>query len=624
MRLNQRSGFTIMELSIVILVIALITGIGITSSIGLIEQSKYTATENKLNAIENALMSFRQNKNRLPCPGDLTLVSSNANYGVEAANPGTCSGGTPAANNISTVVAGSPLVMEGGVPVRGLNLPDEFMYDGWGRRINYAVTVGATDYDAFSVIMPNETCGISVLDAADTARTSGAIYTLVSYGPNGHGAYLPNGTQMISGSTNASEAKNCHCDSAGVTATYLATYVQKSPTGDTAVSADVYDDLVRYKDRWQLENYDDTYNYTGYKGPNLFVGFNRAGASSSVIAYQRQCGAWSKQSDFTLAPNLMTNLPTFKTWVGFTPGNQHLFTYSFSGCFLYRIKADGNYTDLGGGVASCPDYLTYSGSIKLAMSNNGYMAISSTVSTYLFLWKLIGDRYVSLPLTSTLFKPGTAPGTVSPTAPEMLTFSKDANYMALAVSGAVSPNLIVYKRAGDTFTALGSTLQPASVPAKNISAIAFSPDGKWFALTLSSGVYYVWSIANSAGAPFSLVINGVGIAGTPIITAMQFSPDGKYLAMAGGAAGGDNIVIYKIDGTTFTALALPTGWVDAAAYGGNSIAFSPDSKYIAMTTSSAALPLAIFQRTSATTFKYIPNTYYTSIAQPGISVSFAY
>jgi len=56
---------------------------------------------------------------------------------VEAANPGSCAGGTPAIAAASTDAANS--TVEGALPFRQLSLPEEFMYDGWGRKFAYAV-----------------------------------------------------------------------------------------------------------------------------------------------------------------------------------------------------------------------------------------------------------------------------------------------------------------------------------------------------------------------------------------------------------------------------------------------------------------------------------------------------
>src|SRR5206468_3078595 len=89
-----------------------------------VQTTQVNSTVATMDAIEKALLNYRVAFNRLPCPSDLTTTATNANYGIEAANMGSCTGGSPAANFIAA--SGTA---EGGVPTRALRLPDSFMYD---------------------------------------------------------------------------------------------------------------------------------------------------------------------------------------------------------------------------------------------------------------------------------------------------------------------------------------------------------------------------------------------------------------------------------------------------------------------------------------------------------------
>jgi prepilin-type N-terminal cleavage/methylation domain-containing protein len=99
----MKRGFTLLEMSIVLAIIATVIG-GVAAGIPAFIQTHETEeTQARQRAIQQALYDFRLAYNRIPCPADVTqavdLNTANSNYfGIEAANPGACTGGTPAAN----------------------------------------------------------------------------------------------------------------------------------------------------------------------------------------------------------------------------------------------------------------------------------------------------------------------------------------------------------------------------------------------------------------------------------------------------------------------------------------------------------------------------------------------
>ena len=250
-----RHGFTLLELSVVLVLIALVLAGGLVTLTANVQTSQFNTTVAKMDVIEKALLDYSTSFSRLPCPSNLTLTASDANYGIEAANQGTCTGGTPAANNIA--VSGTA---EGGVPTRTLQLSDDYMYDGWGRRIRYAVDKANTTTSSLpatsvcTVTTTPNTAAITVKDAVGGTRTSSAAYALISHGVNGHGAYSSNGAMVNAGSLNTDELTNCHCTSAGVAGTYTPTYIQKYPVQNSASALNNFDDIVTYKDAWQLQS----------------------------------------------------------------------------------------------------------------------------------------------------------------------------------------------------------------------------------------------------------------------------------------------------------------------------------------------------------------------------------
>lgn len=252
------SGFSLLELSIVLIVIGVVVGMAMTSGLSVLANARQSATIQRMAAIDQALKAYRIAYDRIPCPGDLTLTPSSTNYGVEAQNQWACTGTPAATNSVNNAAATAVAVAEGAVPFVTLGLSGDNMYDGWGQKIRYAVDVSLTKTGMFTNTPAGATCGpITINDINGNARSTGAIYALISHGPNGHGGYTRNGTMLNAGSANQNELTNCHCTAAAVAVTvppYTATYVQAQPTLQTPYTALYwFDDIVTFKERWQMQ-----------------------------------------------------------------------------------------------------------------------------------------------------------------------------------------------------------------------------------------------------------------------------------------------------------------------------------------------------------------------------------
>lgn len=273
-----------MEMSVVLVIIACVVGSGLALGKAAMDQAKVVITNNRLDAIETALMAFRQANNRLPCPSDITVAKSDTDFGVEAANLGTCISGSPEANyNVKASKGGKNV--EGGVPVRALRLTDEFAFDAWGNKIAYGVWAPLTGTNAFLDYGIDKNCGaLNILATTGTLRSTDGDYVLVSHGPNRHGGVNNAGTAYNAGSTNADELVNCHCTSSAGADTYKATYVQKKLTQDSTNANNTFDDYVRFKERWQLQNEQDENQPAGNIDCGV-RGFVVSGEGVSTIGY---------------------------------------------------------------------------------------------------------------------------------------------------------------------------------------------------------------------------------------------------------------------------------------------------------------------------------------------------
>ena len=91
-------------------------------------------------------------------------------------------------------------------------------------------------------------------------KTTLAGYVLISFGPDGHGAWPRNVsgtsvTRLSSGSVNIDELTNCHCDSTGVTtnAAFSKIVVQKPYAQNPSSIQDSFDDVVVYGTRFDSQ-----------------------------------------------------------------------------------------------------------------------------------------------------------------------------------------------------------------------------------------------------------------------------------------------------------------------------------------------------------------------------------
>lgn len=551
MRIRKSAGFTVLELAIVLVIVGVVTGMGLVATMGALEGAKRVATNNRLDAIEKALMNFRMTYDRLPCPAELTLATSNTNYGVQAATPGTCTGGTPTADAVSTTGD----IVQGAVPVKTLGLPNDFMYDAWGRRILYTVMSVYTFPKSFATAHPKETCGTNVLASSTSgdvtnSRSSNAVYTLTSFGPNGHGGYTQGATIVNAGSTNDSEQRNCRCSSSAVLASDVASAsvhysVQKDASQSTSSATDVFDDIVRYKERWQMQTDDDYRNFSNYVKMQMVIGYTYTSGSGSFQTYQKQCATYVNNST-----TVATTSDTYK-FVGLSMDNSMLFSYSnTNNCELFSVSGTtvtkitsapaGYAPNTGTESYACP---TYNSSNGVAMQDD-YLAITNSTSPYVKMWKLSNGQMG--PMNISFYK-STSTDNTPASQPDIVAISKNAEYVALSRTTATAYTT-VYQRTGNILKPLSS--QPTGMPA-GTALIAFSKDGKYLVArklgtptATDIGILKMWRL--TAPGVFS-EMTGVSGSSTNELTSgfssfgiasVAFSPDGQYMALGSGRTSG--------------------------------------------------------------------------------------
>jgi prepilin-type N-terminal cleavage/methylation domain-containing protein len=170
-------GFTLIEMAMVLLIVALLLSGGMAVFSTQIEQQKFKDTQRILDDAREALIGFAAANDRLPCP------AAPAATGTESPAGGVCT--NPYNGFLPATTLGIP-----GVDANG------YLLDGWGGRVRYAVTtVGAsaatTTNGLTLATVPNlSVCGSATGITALTCvtapvLTSTAVAIIFSLGANG-------------------------------------------------------------------------------------------------------------------------------------------------------------------------------------------------------------------------------------------------------------------------------------------------------------------------------------------------------------------------------------------------------------------------------------------------------
>ncbi len=216
MPVNRRSaGFSLVELSVVIAIIGVILGLAISGFSAFVKNTTLSSTREKQVAIKDTLISYLRANGRLPCPdtgppGSTGISTTSLPDGIE--NRVTPGNATMDCQNNGVGI----------VPYATLGLPRESAIDAWGNYFTYVVSnnfspenptatppIQATplrDWVKSATFRTGNFGDIEVLD--DSASSLQAAALLISYGPNGAGAWTTKGSLIDSAGIGANEGAN--------------------------------------------------------------------------------------------------------------------------------------------------------------------------------------------------------------------------------------------------------------------------------------------------------------------------------------------------------------------------------------------------------------------------------
>lgn len=199
--MTKNHAFTLVELAVVLTLLSIMIGVAVMENTMQATAKSQQITLNRIHAIEEALLSYYRTFNRLPCPATMNSNLDDNQFGLSAnstTSPIRCN--TTGAFIVKTVKN----AVFGSVPVKTLNLPDEYALDGWGRRMLYVM------HDFYNEPMINRPLptvadifqAIPVYDhwnpALPTTHLIGLYPAmLIAYGKSGHGAVPPNGIATL-------------------------------------------------------------------------------------------------------------------------------------------------------------------------------------------------------------------------------------------------------------------------------------------------------------------------------------------------------------------------------------------------------------------------------------------
>ncbi|BCB25558.1 hypothetical protein SKTS_04440 [Sulfurimicrobium lacus] len=228
----KNEGFSLIELAIVLVVVALLLGGLLVPLTMQIEQQKTKETQKILEDAKEAIIGFAIANGRLPCP------ASNSSNGQESFD--TAAGGNAANGKCSNFYNGFlPAVTLGVNPVDA----NGYAVDAWAltqNRIRYAITTANSNAFTSTGGMAATTMSVLAPDLRVCATATGIIATncgtAMSLSNNAVAVVYSLGKNAAMGGGGLDEAANLNSD---------AVFVSHIPSASTAANGD-FDDLVTW------------------------------------------------------------------------------------------------------------------------------------------------------------------------------------------------------------------------------------------------------------------------------------------------------------------------------------------------------------------------------------------
>lgn len=194
-------GFTLVELSVVVVIIGLIMTLGLGALNAQLTSASYAETKKRQSLIKDALTAYLGTNKRLPCPD----VPNNTNGGADSSQVTgneDRSGTPPTPDEPPPCVAGF-----GVVPYATLGLARDLATDGWGNFMSYQVAIegpasacpgNGKDWSRSKCFGAGKGGLMTLFEgpiAAPTSVAANLVAVVVSHGTNGNSAWAQQGSR---------------------------------------------------------------------------------------------------------------------------------------------------------------------------------------------------------------------------------------------------------------------------------------------------------------------------------------------------------------------------------------------------------------------------------------------
>lgn len=212
---HRQSGFTLVEIAIVLIIVGLMIGGLITPLSMQLEQRKVAETQKAMEEAREALLGYALRNGYLPCP------AISASNGLEARNGSHCAGER----------------RSGYLPWATLGVGK---LDGWNHLFRYSVTPAFSDSGTLFNLSTARDITVATRDSGGQLVAATAVNdipaVIVSHGKNGFGGSNELGGLIANaGANNTDEQLN-----AGSDTQFVSRYASDSPTA----AGGAYDDIV--------------------------------------------------------------------------------------------------------------------------------------------------------------------------------------------------------------------------------------------------------------------------------------------------------------------------------------------------------------------------------------------